>query len=61
MSVTYCGSKLDLGSQVRKFSEGIECFSVEAFDDLLDGENKKKKLSYLMMAKNKLDRLMMSQ
>ena len=41
MSVTYCGSKLDLGSQVRKFSEGIECFSVEAFDDLLDGEKKK--------------------
>ena len=39
MSVTYRGSTLDLGSQVRKFFEGLGWFPGEVVDGLLDGEN----------------------
>ena len=39
MSVTYCGSMLHLGSQVRKFFGGLGWFSGEVVDDLLDGGN----------------------
>ena len=39
MSVTYRGSTLDLGSQVRKFFEGLGWFPGEVFDDFHGGEN----------------------
>ena len=38
MSVTYCGSVLDLGSQVRKFFEGLGWFSEAFFEKNLSRE-----------------------
>ena len=39
MSVTCCGSTLDLGSQTRKCFEGLGWFYGAVVGDLLDGEN----------------------
>ena len=39
VSVTYCGTMLDLDSQARKLFEGLGWFPAEVVDDLLDGEN----------------------
>ena len=61
MSVSYCGSMLELGSQVRKFFEGLGWFSVEVFGGFLMGRTTKCILSDLLVAKNKMGRLVMSQ
>ena len=38
-SATSHGSTLDLGSQLKKFFQGLECFSGEVFDAFLDDGN----------------------